>query len=135
MNSDANSYEMRLTVTKDHIDQLGHVNNLVYMRWVQDIAVEHWMSDAPEEDRTNLLWVVTRHEIDFKRQAFEGDAIAVRTWVGRANRRLFERHTKIVREKDEKILAECKTVWCPIDPKTGKPTVVSEEVRKRFSVE
>jgi acyl-CoA thioester hydrolase len=124
-----------VTAARSDIDQLGHVNNMVYMRWVQDIAIAHWMAFAPEEDRTNLLWVVTRHEIDFKRQAFEGDQILVRTWVGRANRRLFERYTEIIRESDEKLLAQCKTVWCPIDPKTGRPTTVSEEVRKRFSVD
>ncbi len=135
MTPEPSSYEMHLTVTKEHIDQLGHVNNLVYMKWVQDIAIEHWMKEAPEADRTNLFWVVTRHEIDFKRQGFEGDRILVKTWVGRANRRLFERYTQIVREEDEKVLAECKTVWCPIDPKTGRPTVVSEDVRKRFSVD
>jgi len=128
-------HTMRVTAGRDDIDLLGHVNNLVYMRWVQDIAIAHWMQDAPEPDKMNLMWVVTRHEVDFKRQAFEGDEIIVQTWVGRAHRRLFERFTEIIRESDGKLLAQCKTVWCPIDPTTGRPTTVSEEVRRRFSVE
>jgi acyl-CoA thioester hydrolase len=63
-----------------------------------------------------------------------GDAVIARTWVGTASRRDFDRHTEILRASDRKVLARARTVWCPIDPATGRPTRVGEDVRRRFSV-
>lgn len=113
---------------------LGHVNNVVYLQWIQEIAIAHWSAAAPEEDKKKLIWVVTRHEIDYKRQAFLGDAILIRTWVGRAARLLFERHTEILNERTRTLLVQARTVWCPIDVERRRPTGVSAEVRKRFSI-
>lgn len=134
MSADVVPYEMHLRVEPSDIDQLGHVNNVVYLRWVQDAAVAHWQAAASPEDQASLLWVVVRHEIDYKRQAFLDDAIIARTWVGAAGRRDFERHTELLRASDRRLLARARTLWCPIDAQTGKPTDVSERVRARFSV-
>jgi acyl-CoA thioester hydrolase len=101
---------------------------------VQDAAVAHWRHAALPEDQEELLWVVTRHEIDYKRPALLGDQIIARTWVGAAGRRAFDRHTQILRASDQKLLAQARTVWCPIDRRTGRPTDVRDEVRQRFSV-
>jgi acyl-CoA thioester hydrolase len=127
-------FEVRLTVTPADIDQLGHVNNLVYLKWVQDAAVAHWAAEAAPEDQAALFWVITRQEIDYKRPAFEGDDIVVRTWVGRAQRRAFDRHTEILRATDGKALAIARTVWCPVDSKTLRPVDVTETIRERFSI-
>ena len=132
MNSER--FEIDINVQPADIDPLGHVNNVVYLRWVQDAAVAHWRSAASAEDQVRLLWVVVRHEIDYKRAAFLDDEIVARTWVGTATQRAFERHTQLLRRKDKRILAQVRTVWCPIDAKTGKPTDVSDEVRAHFSV-
>lgn len=128
------SFELRIAIEPEDIDQLGHVNNVVYLRWVQDAAVAHWRSAAPATDQAALRWVVVRHEIDYLRPAFLDDEVIVRTWVGGATRRSFERHTELLRASDGKTLARVRTVWCPIDVTTGKPTDVSPEVRARFSV-
>ncbi len=128
-------FEIRIRVEPDDIDALGHVNNVVYVKWVQDAAVAHWRHAASPADQASLLWVVTRHEIDYRRPAFQEDRIVVRTWVGEAHRRDFERHTEIFRESNMKTLARARTLWCPIDPRTGRPTDVSDEVRQRFSVQ
>jgi acyl-CoA thioester hydrolase len=85
-------------------------------------------------DQAKLFWVVVRHEIDYKRAAFPGDEIVVRTWVGTSTRITFERHTEVVRGGDRTLLAKARTMWCPIDARTGKPTSVSPEVRAHFSV-
>ena len=69
-------YELPIEILPEHIDQLGHVNNVVYLRWVQDAAIAHWSAAAPENEQEKLLWVVTRHEIDYKRPALPGDKIA-----------------------------------------------------------
>jgi acyl-CoA thioester hydrolase len=126
-------FELPITVVPADIDQIGHVNNIVYLRWVQDAAVAHWRARASEADQAALLWVVVRHTIEYKRPAMNGDKIIVRTWIGNASRCQFERHTEIIRARDQRLLATSLTVWCPIDAKTLKPTIVSDEVRKRFS--
>ena len=97
------------------IDGLGHVNNVVYVRWVQDIAVAHWRAVASTADQLKFLWIVVRHEIDYKQAARLGDTILARTWVGAATRIRFERHTELLRASDRVLLAKATTVWCPID--------------------
>lgn len=133
MTASNDKYEMRIEVQDSDIDELGHVNNVVYVRWVQDAAVAHWRSAAPAKDQEILRWVVMRHEIDYKRPAFVEDEIIAATWVGKASKLAFERHTELLRAADRKLLAKARTLWCPIDVKSGKPTQVSAEVRKRFS--
>ena len=128
------TFELRFAVTQADIDEMGHVNNAVYLRWVQDLAAGHWRAAAPEEDRRNLLWVVTRHEIDYKRPALPGDEVVGRTWVGQASPLSYERHTELLRASDGKLLAKALTFWCPVDAVTRKPKNPGEEVRRIFSV-
>ena len=128
-------FELAIAVEPSDIDQLGHVNNVIYLRWVQDVAVAHWQSVAPAADQAKLLWVVVRHEIDYKQPAYLSDAIIARTWVGTASRLRFERHTELLRASDRSVLARARTVWCPLDAQTGKPVSVSDQVRAAFSVE
>ncbi|MBM3746348.1 MAG: acyl-CoA thioesterase [Acidobacteria bacterium] len=127
-------FELPITIESADIDQLGHVNNVAYLRWVQEAAVAHWTAAAPAADQEKLRWVVVRHEIDYVQAAFLGDGIIARTWVGTASRIRFERHTELLRASDRGILARARTVWCPIDTQTGKPAAVSSAVRARFSI-
>jgi acyl-CoA thioester hydrolase len=129
----ARAFEMAIAVEPADIDGLGHVNNVVYLRWVQDIAIAHWRAAAPSADQAKLLWIVVRHEIDYKQAARLGDTIRARTWVGAATRIKFERHTELLRASDGVLLAKARTVWCPIDAVTGKLASVSAEVRAAFS--
>ena len=105
----------------------------MYVRWVQDIAIAHWRAAAPADAQAALVWVVARHEIDYKHPALLGDTILARTWVGPATRLAFERNTEILRAADRKLLARARTIWVPLDPRTGRPCEVSAEVRERFS--
>lgn len=132
MTPESGRFELRLTVTPADIDALGHVNNVVYLRWVQDAAIAHWRVVATSELRAALLWVVLRHEIDYKRPAYEGDAILARTWVGEASRRRFVRYTELLCAADGRLLARARTFWCPIDRHTRKAIAVGEEVRTRL---
>jgi len=127
------AFEMAVAVEPGDIDVLGHVNNVTYLRWVQDVAVAHWMAFAPAAEQAKQVWVVVRHEIDYKLPGRPGDQIVARTWVGHATRLRFERHTELLRASDRAVLAKALTLWCPIDPSTGKPASVSAEVRARFS--
>lgn len=126
---------MPISVGPADIDQLGHVNNVRYVHWVQDAAVAHWRAAAPAADQNKLLWVVLRHEVDYVRQAFEGEQLIARTWVGHATRLKFERLTEFIRLQDGKRIAKARTIWCPIDPVTAKPVEVSAEVRSIFSAD
>jgi acyl-CoA thioester hydrolase len=126
------TFELPIRILPRDIDELGHVNNVVYLRWVQEAAVAHWRHAASLVDQEKLAWVVVRHEIDYKRSAGPDDEIVARTWIGTA-RATFERLTEIVRTSDDEILARARTVWCPIDAVTGKPTLASRQVREQFS--
>src|SRR5882762_1570816 len=123
---------MTVPVLPGDIDEQNHVNNIVYLRWVQDVATAHWKSLASAEAQRAVGWIVLRHEIDYKIQAGLGDEIVLRTWVGAASRLKFERFTEVCRKIDKQLLAQARTLWVPIDAKTGKPTRVSAEVRARF---
>jgi len=127
-------FDLEIEIRPADIDELGHVNNTVYVRWVQEAAIAHWRAAASPQAQKDLVWVVVRHEIDYKHPAFPGDRIRARTWVGPASRLAFERNTEIARARDGKLLARARTLWVPLDPRTGRPCEVSQEVRQRFSV-
>lgn len=128
-------FEVEIAVQAADIDQMGHVNNVVYLRWVQEAATAHWIASASPEDQASLLWVVVRHEIDYLRPAMPGDTVVARTWVGEASRIKFERFVEMLRASDRVMLARARSVWCPIDAQTGRPVAVRAEVRARFSME
>ncbi|HWQ09520.1 MAG TPA: thioesterase family protein [Holophaga sp.] len=129
-------FELALKVEASDIDRLHHVNNVVYLRWVQEATEAHWAAAASMAVQRDLFWVVVRHEIDYRRPALAGDGIIARTWVGKARSpRAFERHTEILREKDRAVLARATTLWCPMDAHTGRPARVSDEVRAAFTVD
>ena len=127
------AFELSIIVTPEDIEELGHVNNVNYLRWVQQAAAAHWRALAPQEDQRQIAWVVLRHEIDYKKPARAGDALVARTWVGSATRLSYERHTQILRAHDREILAQARTLWCPINIRSGRPTQISEAARELFS--
>lgn len=125
--------EIEIDIKESDIDELNHVNNIVYLQWVQDAAVAHWNILASEEEKTALSWVIARHEIDYKRPVFLGDKVVAATWLGGMNHRYFERLTEIKRVSDNKVCAAILTLWCPVDVKSMKPIKVTEELKARFS--
>jgi acyl-CoA thioester hydrolase len=128
------AFELPIAVQPGDIDELGHVNNVVYLRWVQEAAIAHWRAAASPEQQAEVAWVVVRHEIDYRRPAMPGDVVVARTWVGTATDLRFDRHTELLRATDRKLLARARTVWCPVDPATSRPRRPSAGVRQRFSV-
>ena len=126
-------FEMTVPVLPADIDEQNHVNNTVYLRWIQEVATAHWESLASAEAQAAIGWVVLRHEIDYRSPASLGDEILLRTWVGKASRLKFERFTEIHRQIDNRLLAQGRTLWVPIDVRTGKPTRVAAELRVQFS--
>ena len=127
------TYEHRVRVTREDIDAQAHVNNVVYVAWVMDAALAHWQELAPPEIARTLSWVASRHEIDYLAPAFEDDDLEVRTRVGHAEGLRFERFTEIRRAGDDRLLARSRTLWVPVDPRTGRPTRIGPEVRALVS--
>ena len=127
------AFEITVPVQPADIDGQNHVNNTVYLRWVQEVATAHWETLAPAAAQETTGWVVLRHEIDYKTPACLGDEVLLRTWVGEATRVTFERFAEMLRNSDRALLARARTLWVPVNTATGKPTRVSPEVRGVFS--
>jgi acyl-CoA thioester hydrolase len=128
------AFEMIVSVLPEDIDEQNHVNNTVYLRWVQEVATAHWRAIATADAQENIGWVVLRHEIDYKAPACLGDEVVLRTWVGKATRLTFERFTEILRSSNRQLLSKARTLWCPINAQTARPTRVPAEVRAQFSI-
>ena len=126
-------HELVIPVDASDIDDQGHVNNLVYLRWIQDVAIEHWAVAARPEDQASTRWVVVRHEIDYVKPAVEGDEVVARTWVERWKGATSERHTELERRSDGVILARGRTVWCALDVATRRPKRVTPEMSEPFN--
>ena len=115
------------------IDELGHVNNVVYLRWVQEIAVAHWRAAAPADLQADVVWVVLRHEIDYRRPALAGEDVVGQTWVGDATGSRFERFTEFARATNGETLAQARSVWCPLNARTGRPRRLDPSLHDYFS--
>jgi acyl-CoA thioester hydrolase len=125
---------MNVPVMSGDIDEQNHVNNTVYLRWVQEVATAHWRAVASTYAQESIGWVVLRHEIDYKAPACPGEDVVLRTWVDKATRLTFERFTEIRRSSDGQLLSTARTLWCPINAQTGRPVRVPVEVREQFSI-
>jgi acyl-CoA thioester hydrolase len=112
---------------------MGHVNNVVYLRWMQDAAAAHWEAAASTALRSQVAWVVVRHEVDYKTPAFVGEQLVARTWVGEPTGATWERFIEISRSGDQKLLAKGRSIYAALDPRTGRPRRVDDELRAPFA--
>jgi acyl-CoA thioester hydrolase len=131
----AKVFERPFRVAAKDIDGLGHVNNVVYLRYAQDAAVAHWFAAVPEEHAKSTVWVVRRHEIDYLHPAFKDDELVARTWVGKATTATSERVVEIWRLKDNQLLARIRSIWVPLNAETHRPQRVDESLRSYFEDE
>jgi acyl-CoA thioester hydrolase len=125
-------FELAFTAAPEHIDELGHVNNAVWVQWIQQVAVAHWEAVAPWQHQEAYYWVVVRHEIDYLRAAHEGDSILARTWVADAPQGArFERFIEFT-GPDGKVCVRSRTQWAIIDKGLGRPIRVPADVVAPF---
>lgn len=125
------SYSKAITVSSEHLDELNHVNNVVYLQWVQDIAKEHWFSLAEKPFTDDHFWVVVKHELEYKKQAFLNDVITITTYVESFKGPFSIRCVEF--KRGDELLVKTKSNWCLIDRKTEKPKRVPEEVFELFA--
>ncbi len=117
-----------VTIREGDIDQQGHVNNVAFVRYVQDVAVAHWRTAAPPEMQAAFAWVVRRHEVEYLKPGLPGDELLARTWVGEASGASWERFTEVVRVGDGRLLVTARTVWVLLDAATGRPRRVDHRM-------
>jgi acyl-CoA thioester hydrolase len=112
------------------IDHMGHVNNSVYLKWVQEAVVRYWEKIAPAEAVAGHLWVALKHEISYRRPAFLEDNVVADVIAERMHgaRAFF---TTIVRRGGD-VIAEVKSTWCCLDATTRKPARLASDITDRF---
>jgi len=122
----SNVFVLKRKVLKEEIDELNHVNNIVYFQWIQDVAYKHWNLLTKNNPQTEYVWYTIRHEIDYLKQAVLGDEVKVKTWVGETKGVKSIRHVEIY--KEETLLAKSKTTYCLLNKKTKRPARITESI-------
>jgi acyl-CoA thioester hydrolase len=129
----AEIFIQRFAVDAADIDELGHVNNIVYLRYAQDIAIAHWRTRAAPESVAQFVWMVMRHEIDYRAQLTLGDQVEVRTWVDEAPRgATWARFVEIYKADTAKPSAQIKSNWALLDATTRRVKRVPMDIVERF---
>ena len=131
--SDRPIHVVPLTILPGDIDENGHVNNVVYVRWIQDAGTAHWRAHFPEHEATDHTWVVLRHEIDYRRALNLGDEVRALTWVGEPRGVRFDRFVRI--EGPEGVAAQGHSEWAMLDAATMRPKRIPAEVSAPFMSE
>lgn len=125
-------FTLAITAAAEDIDELGHVNNAVWVQWIQQIAVAHWQAVAPVEHVDTLVWVVTRHEIDYRGNVSAGETVTGETWVPEPPKGArFDRHVRFVGAYG-KVKVEAVTTWALLERATGRLLRVRPEVAAPF---
>jgi acyl-CoA thioester hydrolase len=129
-------FTMTLSVPADAIDELGHVSNLKYIAWMQEVAIQHSAARGWPVERyfqSGAVWVVHSHYISYLRPAFEGEIVVVETWVAEAKQSSSLRKYMVLRPRDGATLAEAETNWVFVDRKTGRPCRIPDDLRMAFN--
>ncbi len=116
------------------IDELGHVNNVVYLRWVQDIAITPWHAVAPDDMVGGEVWVALKHTIEYRDPILPGEVAEIRTWLGRPHGPRFDRHVDIRKPGAKRFSACATTEWCRINRDSRRPMRIGEDVKAAFGL-
>ncbi|MDA0839330.1 MAG: acyl-CoA thioesterase [Planctomycetota bacterium] len=130
-------FEHHRIVSPDEIDELGHVGNVEYIRWMQEAAIAHSSGNGWSMERyraSGFSWVARSHFIEYRKPAFENDEITVHTWVANLKGIASLRKYKIARKRDNTVLAVAETKWVFIDLQTSKPKRVPSEVAAAYII-
>ena len=120
------------TAEPHHIDELGHVNNAVWVQWIQDLATAHWDAAARPEDHAQFFWVVIRHEIDYRGNVAAGEAVAAETWIDGPPKGAKSDRRVDFRDADGKVIVSARTTWAMLDKETQRLVRVRPEVIAPF---
>ncbi|TPE62864.1 acyl-CoA thioesterase [Sandaracinobacter neustonicus] len=127
----ADSFRMALNPAPEDIDENGHVNNIVYVKWLQDVATSHWAAIAPAEAQARYLWVISRQEIDYRAPSFAGETLQAETWAENPKGARFDRYTRIT-GPDGSLRVQAKTTWVIMDRELKRPARLRPELIALF---
>ena len=127
------TFEKLITVIKDDLDELKHVNNVRYVKWVNDIAKEHWLQNASKDICEKYFWVLLKHNIEYKNSALLNDIVKFKTYVIKAEGVTSTRIVEMYQDKTQKLLAKSETSWCLMSYKTMRPTRINSEIANLFN--
>lgn len=122
-----------ITVTKDDLDELEHVNNVRYLQWVQDVAKVHWENNVTKEILDQYFWVVVSHFIEYKSSALLNDNILLKTYVTKSEGVTSTRIVEMYLQDNNKLLAKAETKWCLMNKTTKRPTRINSEIANLFN--
>ncbi|MEZ5710018.1 MAG: acyl-CoA thioesterase [Blastomonas sp.] len=125
-------FTLAFTARPEHIDELGHVNNAVWVQWIQDIATAHWASAADPAHIAQFVWVVTRHEIDYRGNIGVGEGAIGRTWISEPPRGARFNRNVAFDTPDGRPLVSAISTWAMIDRASGRPARVRPDMVARF---
>ncbi|MCU0358359.1 MAG: acyl-CoA thioesterase [Cyclobacteriaceae bacterium] len=127
-----NIYRKEIIVQHKDLDELNHVNNVVYLQWVQDIASAHWQTLATEDMLKKYSWVVLKHEIEYFGQAFLNDHLQVSTWVDSSEGFRSIRQAEFHHTGTKKLLVRARTTWCLLDSTTLRLKRIEQDIYTKF---
>ncbi|MEJ7926017.1 acyl-CoA thioesterase [Sphingobium sp. AN641] len=128
----ASSFTCQITALPEHIDMLGHVNNAVWVQWMEDVATAHWTQDALPAHVDAYVWVVTRHEIDYRGNVAQGETVTARTWIAEPPRGArFDRLMEFT-GPDGKVKVSARSTWAIMDKATARILRVPPDVAAPF---
>ena len=127
-----NRHTLTFTAQPQHIDELGHVNNAVWVDWIQQIATAHWSAVASPAHQAAYIWVVTRHEIDYRGNIALGESVTAETFIPSApSGARFDRRVDFT-DAAGKVIVSAQTTWALIDKASGRLQRVREDVAAPF---
>lgn len=128
----SNRFTLTFTAQAQHIDVMGHVNNAVWVQWMEEIATAHWEADAAPEHVAAYARVVTRHEIDYCGNIAVGESVTAETTIpeGPSGAR-FDRLV-VFRNATGKAIVSARSTWAMIDRATGRIMRVPADVAAPF---
>lgn len=125
-------FEKLITVSTKDLDELNHVNNVRYVKWVNDIAKEHWKQNTTKDIRDNYFWVVISHFIEYKSSALLDDIIKLKTYIIKTEGAKSTRIVEMYNAKTEKLIAKSETIWCLINSKSLRPSRITQKMTSLF---
>ncbi len=123
-------FEISLSVKAEDLDELNHVNNVVFLKYIQEAAIAHWYAAASQQSIDEIRWVVRKHEIEYLKQAYLDDELKIITWVDHFTGISSDRHYEIFRGNE--LLVKARTLWVALDTKTLKPKRLFEDISLPF---
>lgn len=126
----SNFFFHKITVSSADLDEMNHVNNIVYLKFMQEAAILHWYALASKETIDSMRWVARRHEIDYLKQAFLDDELTIKTWVSEFSAVTSHRHYEVLKGND--LIAKAITHWVALDSQTLRPKRLTSDITSLF---